>query len=298
MKKYTLFLCIALFGACLTLSATPPDKAWFTDYSKAQAEAKKKNLPMFLLFTGSDWCGWCVKLKQETLTKSKFKSFTKDKVVLVYLDFPKRLKLPQATVTQNRELAKQYGIRGYPSIIITDAEGTNIGKLGYGALDDFMPKLEAMLKKANDLAPKPEEKKVEEKKEEPKKPEAVEAITYLTDFAEAKKLAAEKKLPIVALFTGSDWCGWCIKLKRETLGTQEFRDFIGKEAIFLYLDFPQKLKLSPELQKQNDELAQKYGVQGFPDTRVLDAEGKELGQISGFRSGTEYLRLIRSFMKK
>ena len=54
MKKLTLFLLTAVLGAAFTLSATPPDRNWFTDFGKAQAEAREKNLPMFLLFTGSD----------------------------------------------------------------------------------------------------------------------------------------------------------------------------------------------------------------------------------------------------
>ena len=98
MKKLTLFLLTAVLGAAFTLSATPPDRNWFTDFGKAQAEAREKNLPMFLLFTGSDWCPWCVKLHKDTLATSKFKSFVKDKVVLVYLDYPRRLKLPEKTV--------------------------------------------------------------------------------------------------------------------------------------------------------------------------------------------------------
>ena len=135
-----LFLLTAVLGAAFTLSATPPDRNWFTDFGKAQAEARKKNLPMFLLFTGSDWCPWCVKLHKDTLATSKFKSFVKDKVVLVYLDYPRRLKLPEKTVAQNQKLRKEYGIKGYPTIIVTNPEGQEIGKLGYAKVNEFLPR--------------------------------------------------------------------------------------------------------------------------------------------------------------
>jgi len=291
MKKVTMFLFAALFGAVLTLSAKPPDKSWFTDFKKAEAEAKSKKLPMFLLFTGSDWCPWCVKLHKETLDTAKFKSFVKDKIVLVYLDFPKKTKLPEAIAKQNRALQKEYGVKGFPTVIMTEADGSKIGELGYAKVDQFLPQLQKVLDSrkvaptatANAAAAAPEKK---------------EEGGYLTDFALAQKLAAEKKLPIVALFTGSDWCPWCIKLHKETLDTKEFKEFIAKDAVFVYLDFPDQVKLPEALKKQNDELSAKYKVEGFPTTLVLRADGKELGRVTGFSAAADYIKTLKSFAKK
>jgi len=147
MKKFAIYLLIALCGVTFTLSATPPNQSWSTDYAKAQNEAKAKKLPMFLLFTGSDWCPWCKKLDKDTLKTSKFNAFVKNKVVLVYLDFPQNTKLSQSVVEQNQTLAKQYNITGFPTIIITDASGKQTGKLNYAKVNQFLPQLEKVLKK-------------------------------------------------------------------------------------------------------------------------------------------------------
>ncbi|MPM98128.1 Thiol:disulfide interchange protein DsbD [bioreactor metagenome] len=298
MKKFAMFLLIAAAGAVLTLTAAPPDSSWFTDYKKAEATAKEKKLPMFLLFTGSDWCPWCVKLDSDTLKTSKFKAYVKDKVVLVYLDFPQKTKLPEAMAKQNKALAGQYGIKGYPSIIITDSNGKAIGKLGYAKVDEFLPRLEKVLAGVKNAPAKEAAPEAKPAAEEKKTEDAKAETGYLTDFAQAKKLAAAKKLPIIALFTGSDWCGWCIKLKKETLDTQEFKDFVAKDAIFVYLDYPRKIKQPEALKKQNEELAKQYDVQGFPTTLVLNADGKQLGRIGGYRAADDYIKALKVFMKK
>jgi len=292
MKKLTAWLFAASCAAVLTLSAMPPDKSWFTDFKKAEAEAKAKNLPMFLLFTGSDWCPWCVKLHNDTLNTAKFKAFVKSKIVLVYLDFPSKTKLPQALAKQNATLRDKYGVSGYPTVVVTEPDGVKIGELGYAKVDEFLPRLQKALdsrKTAPAEAAAPAAPAVEEKKAE---------AGFLTDFTVARKLAAEKKLPIVALFTGSDWCGWCIKLKKETLDTKEFKDYIAKDAVFVYLDFPHKTKLPETLKKQNDELSAKYQVEGFPTTLVMNADGKVLGKVVGFRAAADYVKTLKSFVKK
>ena len=147
MKKFAAYLLAGLFGVTLTLSAVPPSRDWFTDYQQAQQEAKAKKLPMFLLFTGSDWCPWCKKLDKDTLKTSKFKKFTQGKVILVYLDFPRETKLPKNIVKQNEDLAKKFEIQGFPTIVITDVNGKQLGQLGYAKVNEFLPQLEKILKK-------------------------------------------------------------------------------------------------------------------------------------------------------
>ncbi|MBI2440164.1 MAG: thioredoxin family protein [Lentisphaerae bacterium] len=107
---------------------------------------------------------------------------------------------------------------------------------------------------------------------------------WLTDFDQAKKEAAEKKRPILADFTGSDWCGWCIKLDQEVFSTKEFLDFAKKHLILFQADFPSRKKLPAATMKQNEELAQTYGIEGFPTIVLLDAGGKVLAR-TGYQSG-------------
>ena len=130
MKK----LLLALFGICCgaslfaaTGSTTP--QGWYDDFAAAQKEAKKTDRPILVLFTGSDWCPYCVKLKKNVLDTAAFRTFAKDGVVLFYADFPRGTKLPEKLKTQNAELAKKYGIRGLPTTVIVSPKGKEMGRV-------------------------------------------------------------------------------------------------------------------------------------------------------------------------
>ena len=104
-----------------------------------------------------------------------------------------------------------------------------------------------------------------------------------TDFEVSKKNSSEKNQNILLVFSGSDWCGPCIKLDRDIWKSSEFINYSQDHLVLLKADFPRKKKnkLSNELQLKNDKLAEKYNIQGyFPFVVILDAEGKVLGQTS------------------
>ena len=73
---------------------------WLNDYKKAQEQAKAGNKILLLNFTGSDWCGWCIKFDKEVLSQPQFKEFAHNNLVLVELDFPR-------AKAQSTELRKQ-----------------------------------------------------------------------------------------------------------------------------------------------------------------------------------------------
>ena len=125
------------------------------------------------------------------------------------------------------------------------------------------------------------------------------AVTWETSFDAAKKLAAEKKLPILADFSGSDWCGWCIKLDEEVFSQPAFGAF-AKDSVVLFLaDFPRRTPQSDELKKQNQQLAEKYGIEGFPTVLLLDADGKVLAQTGYEPGGAEsYVKHLKGLLKK
>ncbi|HEY0369086.1 MAG TPA: thioredoxin family protein, partial [Chthoniobacterales bacterium] len=85
-------------------------------------------------------------------------------------------------------------------------------------------------------------------------------------------------------FTGSDWCGWCIKLDREVFSKPEFKAYAEKNLVLLELDFPRGRELTPSERAQNQQLAMKYQIEGFPTIVVLDGEGKMVGEI-GYTPG-------------
>ena len=107
---------------------------------------------------------------------------------------------------------------------------------------------------------------------------------WLTDFEEAKKIAAKENKSILIDFTGSDWCHWCKKLKKEVFGQDEFTKEASKQFVLVELDFPRKSEQSAETKKANKALAKKYGVSGYPTVLLTDAAGKPFGR-TGYREG-------------
>ena len=118
---------------------------------------------------------------------------------------------------------------------------------------------------------------------------------WLTDFEQAKKVAAEKNLPILVDFSGSDWCHWCMKLDKEVFSTKAFKDYVKDNFVLLLLDFPRRKPLSEKLTKQNNKLLAKYGVRGFPTVLILDKDGKELQRGGYMQGGPEaYIKYLKS----
>lgn len=91
-----------------------------------------------------------------------------------------------------------------------------------------------------------------------------ESLEWHTDLMKADELSKKTKKPIFAFFTGSDWCGWCIKLQNEVFSKPEFIDWAKKNVILLELDFPRRKQLSPELTAQNNSMQQAFNVTGYP----------------------------------
>jgi protein disulfide-isomerase len=95
--------------------------------------------PIMLFFTGSDWCGWCMRLKKEVFNFPEFETWTKENVVLVELDFPRRKAIDPKILNQNRELARIFGVSGYPTVWFVNPQKLDsnklnfikLGKLGY-----------------------------------------------------------------------------------------------------------------------------------------------------------------------
>ena len=108
---------------------------------------------------------------------------------------------------------------------------------------------------------------------------------WLTSYDEALATAAKENRPILVDFTGSDWCGWCIKLDKDTFSKPEWASFAKDNVVLLKVDFPQRKQLAAEQQKANDALQQKFGVQGFPTLVLLNSKGKEIARNSGYLPG-------------
>ncbi|CAN5711114.1 thioredoxin family protein [soil metagenome] len=125
-------------------------EGWPTNYAAAVKESKKTGKPILADFTGSDWCGWCMKLDKEVFSTSEFKAWAKKNVVLLSLDYPQQKKLSAAEKKQNDMLQQKYQIRGFPTILFLDHTGKMLGQYGYdeGGPKAWTAKASKMIKKA------------------------------------------------------------------------------------------------------------------------------------------------------
>lgn len=113
------------------LLAAPASAQWLTDYDAALRQAKKEKKLLLLNFTGSDWCGWCIKLKKEVFDTDEFKKYAAQNLVLVEADFPESKPQPRALKKQNEALLDKYKVEGFPTLVVIAPEGKALGGLGY-----------------------------------------------------------------------------------------------------------------------------------------------------------------------
>ena len=130
------------------------------------------------------------------------------------------------------------------------------------------------------------------------RPARAEEGIWQTDFKAALAKAKAEKKYVLADFTGSDWCGWCMKLHGEVFDKEPFKTAAPKQYVLVELDYPRKKELSEDLKKQNEELRLKYKIQGFPTVLLMDAEGQVIAH-TGYREGgpEEYLKQLADFGK-
>ena len=122
---------------------------------------------------------------------------------------------------------------------------------------------------------------------------------WLTSLEAAKTEAVKRQVPILVDFSGSDWCGWCIKLDKEVFSKEEFKAYAKTDLVLLLVDFPRKSKLPEDIKKQNDLLAEKFDVQGFPTVLLLNGQGKELARTGYMPGGAEaYVKHVKSLVGK
>lgn len=109
-------------------------EGWLTDFEKAKATAKEQNKHILIDFSGSDWCGWCVKLDKEVFQQQAFKDYAKEDLVLMLADYPSdKSKQSAEVIKQNEKLSKEFSVRGFPTVFVLAPDGSIVGKTGYQA---------------------------------------------------------------------------------------------------------------------------------------------------------------------
>jgi thioredoxin-related protein len=111
------------------------------------------------------------------------------------------------------------------------------------------------------------------------------ADTWLTDLPKAQEQAKAENKIVLMDFTGSDWCEWCIKFKKDVLDNQKFLDYAATNVVLVEVDFPHKKEQSADLKKANAALNDKFKIEGYPTLVVLDKDGNEIGRQEGYERG-------------
>jgi protein disulfide-isomerase len=146
MKK----LLVTVAVGCIWLQTQAADLNWGTDLPKALAQAKAEKKMVLMDFTGSDWCGWCKKFDKEALSTDKFADYAKSHLELVVVDFPRHTPISDDLKAANKALGAKYGVDGYPTFVVLNADGKEIGRqVGYaeGGPEAFIAELEGYGKK-------------------------------------------------------------------------------------------------------------------------------------------------------
>lgn len=146
-------LVIAVLWGWWSATAAPSDQGgvirseWFENHEPAKARARETGRPILVNFTGSDWCGYCIRMREEIFDTGIFAAWAKDRFVLLECDFPRSRSLPPEVAKQNEELADRYQIRGFPTILVLDDQGQVLAASGYkrGGAASWIAKLEEEL---------------------------------------------------------------------------------------------------------------------------------------------------------
>lgn len=141
MMKYIglLFLIFTLSYAHAETRTDTSGLIWYTDLAVAHKKSEESKKPIFAFFTGSDWCGWCKMLQKDVFAKKAFIDWAKESVILLELDFPKRVPQKREQQIQNQNLQRALGVSGYPTVWLMNSELKDnggyhlikLGKLGY-----------------------------------------------------------------------------------------------------------------------------------------------------------------------
>lgn len=141
-KRFFSFL-LTLIILFSLLSPVQAATTWINNFETAKKKAALEKKDMLLFFSGSDWCHWCQKLDKEVFNQDKFAQEAEKDFILVNFDFPRKKELAKSIKEQNQQMQKEYGIQGFPTVILTDAEGKPYARTGYqqGGVDAYLTQL-------------------------------------------------------------------------------------------------------------------------------------------------------------
>ena len=139
-----------LLSAILTLALTATSllagDGWMTNIDAAKKLSVKENKPLFVEFTGSDWCPPCMMMEKNVFSKDAFKSGAEKDFILVKIDIPnsdKKLK------EKNQKVLEEYNVSGVPTVVLFDAKGDEFSRFTaseFSSVDKMLDELSRQLR--------------------------------------------------------------------------------------------------------------------------------------------------------
>lgn len=129
------------------------------------------------------------------------------------------------------------------------------------------------------------------------KSSANDNLNWEENLETALQKAKTENKAVLVNFTGSDWCQWCIRLSDEVFSKPEFEEYAEQNLILVRLDFPRSIEQSTETKMYNNQLAQRYGIQGFPTILLFNSQGQMVLQ-TGYQPGgpVSYVNHLKSYL--
>ena len=286
-------------------SAFAGGEGWTQDLAAAKKQAAEEKKDLLLDFTGSDWCPPCIALTKDILSKEEFRTATKDKFILVELDFPREEenveKQGEEVRARNEALSADYGIKGYPTVILTDASGKPYAYTGFrpGGPEDYVTHLDELRKQGETL--KTSVKKADDAKS------ADDAKTLVEALKEIPEPAISKFYPeVVAQIKKADpkdETGFTKKLaasEQMAAFEKEMQGFAEKEDMDGALAYIEKSLATGKFEGENKQqlLLMKTGILAntgkfeeaiklIDEAKAAAPESEIAGQLDGFKSQLE-----------
>lgn len=136
-----------------------PPEGWLVDFNEARQQAEKEGKLLLVNFTGSDWCVWCHRLRDEVLSTVSFTEYAKENLVLLFIDSPSSFSLPEKQEAHNKTLISLLGVKGFPTLWLFDSDLTPLLQTGYrsGGAEEYIrhlkeDRVEASQEEVNEFA--------------------------------------------------------------------------------------------------------------------------------------------------
>ena len=164
LNKILLYTCVFLFS----FNSYSQKEGWLIGHAQVIEQAEKENKPIMVNFTGSDWCGWCIRLDKAVFQTNEFKKWAKENVILLEIDNPKRTTLSKIyglseedgkkLKNENDYFQNLFQVRGFPTVYVFSVSKRDDGKMSittetsgpYSCRMGYMPSATEFIKKANE----------------------------------------------------------------------------------------------------------------------------------------------------